>query len=111
SHEERSFTPGCETDQRGTVSVLKQQLTDQNYQPKELGIAQGLAAEVPADAGIVLIHGPRKPFLKEETDALLRYLDRKGRLLIALDPEGGDILPELLASLSLKFVPVTLAND
>jgi hypothetical protein len=110
-HDERSFAPGGETDQRPTVRVLKELLTDQNYQPKELGIAQGLAADVPADAGIVLILGPRKPFLKEETDALLRYLDRKGRLLIALDPEGGDIVPELLAALSLKYVPTVLAND
>jgi gliding motility-associatede transport system auxiliary component len=110
-HDERSFAPGAETDQRPTVRVLKELLTDQNYQPKELGIAQGLATDVPPDAGIVLILGPRKPFLKEETDALLRYLDRKGRLLIALDPEGGDIVPELLAALSLKYVPTVLAND
>jgi hypothetical protein len=110
-HDERSFAPGSETDQRPTVRVLKELLTDQNYQPKELGIAQGLGADVPADAGIVLILGPRKPFLKEETDALLRYLDRKGRLLIALDPEGGDVVPELMAALSLKYVPTTLAND
>jgi hypothetical protein len=111
-HDERSFAPGNENDQRGTVRVLKELLTDQNYQPKELGIAQGLATDVPNDAGIVLILGPRKPFLKEETDALLRYVDnRKGRLLIALDPEGGDVVPELLADLSLKYVPTTLAND
>ena len=110
-HDERGFTPGSETDQRATVRVLKELLTDQNYQPKELGMAQGLGSDVPNDAGLVLILGPRKPFLKEETDALLRYLDRKGRLLIALDPEGGDILPELLGALSLKYVPVTLAND
>ncbi|HXU81879.1 MAG TPA: Gldg family protein, partial [Polyangia bacterium] len=110
-HDERAFAPGSETDQRGTVRVLKELLTDQNYQPKELGVAQGLGTDVPSDAGVVMILGPRKPFLKEETDALLRYLDRKGRLLIALDPEGGDVLPELLAALSLKYVPTTLAND
>jgi hypothetical protein len=110
-HDERSFSPTSDTDQRGTVSGLKELLVNQNFQPKDLGAAQGLAADVPPDAGVVAILGPRKPFLKEETDALLRYLDRKGRLLIALDPEGGDMLPELLAALSLKYVPTTLAND
>ena len=74
-------------------------------------MAQGLGTEVPADAAIVLIIGPRKPFLKEETDALVRYIDRKGRLFIALDPDGGVTLDEVLAPLSLKYVPVTLAND
>jgi hypothetical protein len=110
-HDERGFTPTGEGDQRGTVAGLKELLTNQNFQPKELGAAQGLAADVPPDAGVVMIIGPRKPFLKEETDALLRYLEKKGRLLIALDPEGGDILPEVLAALSLKYTPVTLAND
>jgi len=41
----------------------------------------------------------------------VRYLDRKGRLLIALDPDAGLTLDELLAPLSLKYNPVTLAND
>jgi hypothetical protein len=110
-HEERTFEAMGEHDQRPGVRVLKDLLVDQNYQPKELGMAQGLGSDVPADAGIVLIIGPRKPFLKQETDALLRYLDRKGRLFIALDPDSGITLDELLAPVSLKYVPVTLAND
>jgi hypothetical protein len=110
-HDERGFAPAGDTDRRGTVRVLKDLLTDMNFEPKELGMAQGLGADVPADAAVVLILGPRKPFFKEEMDALLRYLDRKGRLLIALDPESGDVANDLLAALSLKFNPATLAND
>jgi hypothetical protein len=110
-HDERSFEPTSETDQRSTIRRLKDQLVDQNFQPKDLGMAQGLGSDVPADAGVVMIIGPRKPFFKEEIDALLRYLDRKGRLFIALDPESGDVCKDLLAAVSLKFNPVTLAND
>jgi hypothetical protein len=110
-HEERGFEPTGDTDQRPTIRLLKELLTDMNYEPKELGMAQGLGTDVPADAGVVLIVGPRKPFFKEETDALLRYLDRKGRLLIALDPESGTVADDLLAALSLKFNPTPLAND
>jgi hypothetical protein len=110
-HEERTFDPIGDNDQRSTVRGLKDLLTDQGYQPKDLGMAQGLGTDVPNDAGMVLIVGPRKPFLKEETSALLRYLDRKGRLFIALDPDAGVTLEELLAPLSLKYNPVTLAND
>jgi hypothetical protein len=110
-HDERGFAPANDTDRRGTVRVLKDLLTDMNFEPKELGLAQGLGADVPADAAVVLILGPRKAFFKEEMDALLRYLDRKGRLLIALDPDSGDVANDLLAALSLKYNPVTLAND
>jgi hypothetical protein len=110
-HEERSFEPTNETDQRSTIRQVKDLLVDQNYQPKDLGMAQGLGSDVPADAGVVMIIGPRKPFFKEEIDALLRYIDRKGRLFIALDPESGDICKDLLAAVSLKYNAVTLAND
>jgi hypothetical protein len=110
-HEERTFDPVGEGDQRPTVRALKDMMTDQGYQPKDLGMGQGLGTDVPADAGIVFIIGPRKPFLKEELAALQRYIDRKGRLFVALDPDGGVTLDEILAPLSLKYNPVTLAND
>jgi multisubunit Na+/H+ antiporter MnhB subunit len=110
-HDERGYEAAGETDQRATVRLLKELLTDQGYEPKDLGMATGLGTDVPADAAMVLIIGPRKPFLKEEIASLQRYLDKKGRFLIALDPDGGVTFEELLAPLNLKFVPVTLAND
>jgi hypothetical protein len=110
-HEERTFDP-IGDDQRPTIKGLKDLVTDQGYQPKDLGMAQGLGTDIPADAGMVFIVGPRKPFLKEETAALLRYIEqKKGRLFIALDPDAGVTLDELLAPLSLKYNAVTLAND
>ena len=67
---------------------------------------------MPADASVVLILGPRKPFHPAEIAALKRYLDKNGRLLIALDPDAGQTLPELLGPLSLEVPPdVTLANE
>jgi hypothetical protein len=110
-HEERTFDPIGEADQRPTVRALKELVTDQGYQVRDLGMGQGLGTDVPNDAALVLIVGPRKPFLKEEVAALLRYLERKGRLFVALDPDGGVTLDELLSPLSLKYNPVTLAND
>jgi ABC-type uncharacterized transport system len=110
-HEERTFDPAGEGDQRPGVRGLKDLVTDQGFQVKDLGMAQGLGTDVPADAGMVLIVGPRKPFLKEEVAALLRYLDRKGRLFVALDPDTGVTMDELLAGLSLKYHAETLAND
>jgi hypothetical protein len=110
-HEERGFDPSGDTDRRGTIKNLKAIVTDQGFEPRELGLAQGLGTDVPQDATVVLIIGPRKPFSSEEIGALTRYLDRHGRLFIALDPDADVTLAELLGPLGLKFTPVTLAHD
>jgi ABC-type uncharacterized transport system involved in gliding motility auxiliary subunit len=41
---------------------------------------------LPADAGVIVIAGPRKAFSQMELDALDKYLKNKGRLLVMLDP-------------------------
>ncbi len=110
-HEEHTFDPIGETDRRATVRLLRDLLSEVGFQAKELGLAQGLGHEVPADAGLVLILGPRRPLMPAETDSLLRYFDHKGRLLVALDPESGESAAALLDGLSLRFNPTTLAND
>ena len=110
-HEERTFSNVGETDHRATVRLLRDLLSELGFQAKELSLAQGLGHDVPADAGLVLMLGPKRPLLPAETDSLLRYFDRKGRLLVALDPESGDAAAALLDGLSLRFNATTLAND
>jgi ABC-type uncharacterized transport system len=110
-HDERSADTTGDADRRSTIRTLRSVLVDQNFEPKDLGIAQGLAREVPEDASLVLMIGPQKPFTETELAALGRYIDKNGRLLIALDPEANLTLPELLGPLSLKYNPVPLAND
>jgi ABC-type uncharacterized transport system involved in gliding motility auxiliary subunit len=66
---------------------------------------------VPADASVVVIAGPRKEFLPAEIDALKRYLEGGGRLMVFLDPEAGVTLEPLLGSFGLKFTPTKLVND
>jgi ABC-type uncharacterized transport system involved in gliding motility auxiliary subunit len=41
---------------------------------------------LPADAGAIVIAGPRKPFAETELAALDQYLKNKGRLFVMLDP-------------------------
>ena len=110
-HEERTFDPIGETDRRGNVRLLRDLLSELGLQAKELGLAQGLGHEVPADAGLLLMLGPRRPIMPAETESLLRYFGRKGRLLVALDPESDDAAAALLDGLSLRFNPTALAND
>ncbi|MBX3128576.1 MAG: Gldg family protein [Polyangiaceae bacterium] len=78
-------TFGDEGDRK--VSILRTLLQKQNYLIKDLGLGQGLGNDVPEDADVVMILGPSEPFAAEELGALRRYLDRGGKLLMALDPE------------------------
>ena len=110
-HGERSFDPGSDTDKRATVRDLRELLTQQGYTVRTLGAGEGLAQEVPQDASVVMLVGPQKALLPEEAAALVRYFERGGRLLVALDPESGLDFHELLAPLGMKFVPTVLASD
>ncbi len=110
-HGERSTSPQADTDKRLTIRDLKELLGQQGHQVKDLGAAEGLAADVPSDASLVMIIGPQKPLFPEEVAALGRYLDRNGRLFIALDPEDKQPQKDLLAMLGLTYQPVLVAND
>lgn len=82
-----------------------------NVSTQKLGVAQGLASDVPEDARAVAVMGPREPFLPEEAESLLRFVQRGGRLLLALDPDTDDGLEPLLASLGLKLEPGILVCE
>jgi ABC-type uncharacterized transport system involved in gliding motility auxiliary subunit len=52
-------------------------------------------AEVPADASVVVIAGPKTDLAGPEIDALKRYLDRGGKLLALVDPPDRPGVPPL----------------
>jgi gliding motility-associatede transport system auxiliary component len=110
-HGERGPTAPVDTDKRGTIRDLRELLLQQGYSVRDLGAAEGLAADVPADAAIVAVIGPQKPFAPEEVASMQRYLDRGGRIFLAIDPESGLDEKDLLHPLGIKFLTTTLAND
>ena len=69
-------------------TILRTLLQRQNYNVKELGLAQGLGREVPDDADLVLVIGPTEPFSSAEIESLRRYLARHGKLFLALDADA-----------------------
>jgi ABC-type uncharacterized transport system involved in gliding motility auxiliary subunit len=110
-HEERSHMVR-DSVKGSSVKDLRTVLEQMNYEIKELGLGQGLGKEVPADASVVMIFGPKKKFLPAELASLRKYLEQGGRLMAFLDPEAAEVdLAGLLNPFGLKFVPTRLAND
>ena len=110
-HGERPTEP-LSDDERPRLEVLKQGLQNNRFEVKPLGIAEGLANDIPKDAAVIFIMGPEKPFAPEEISALLRAIDRGARVFIALEGERqGDALDPLLAELGIKFDKTILANE
>ena len=50
--------------------------------------------DVPADASVVVLGGPRSDLLPQEADMLRRYLEKGGHLLVLLDPPGSEAAPQ-----------------
>lgn len=94
-----------------SASLIREILAMLNYHVVDLGLKNGLASEVPEDANVVILLGPKKPFLDEELAALDRYLARGGAIFIAFD-QGGEFRPGLLEQrLGVHFDPTPLADD
>ncbi len=104
---------GTETADR-KLTLFKKVLEEAlNFQVKTLGLGEGLASDVPDDATIVFVMGPRSSFLPEESASLERFRLRGGSLFAAFDPdleENAD-LGSLLAPYGLAFRPGRLATD
>jgi hypothetical protein len=92
-HGEINDAPKGNAESEGrTASIAKTLLQKQNVTVKDLGLGQGLGNEVPDDADAVVVLGPSDGFSPPEIDALNRYAQRGGHLLMALDPESSSQL-------------------
>ncbi|HEY0254898.1 MAG TPA: hypothetical protein VGC41_25405, partial [Kofleriaceae bacterium] len=85
-------------------------LAQLNYEIKDLGFSE-LTRNVPDDATMVIMLAPTIALDASEWDALSRYLDKGGRLLIAMDPKGDPSMGKLEGKLGLKFNPLPLTDD
>ena len=83
-----------------SYSQLKTQLEGRNFVVEPLTLLT--SGEVPDDASVVVVGGPRVPFGAEEVDALSRYLERNGRLMVLLDPQADSGLAPLLARWNIE---------
>ncbi len=66
------------------LSVAKEQMEKQNYKTEELILLQ--TTEVPADAAMLIIAGPRTDPMPEEIAAIDRFMKRGGALMVLMNP-------------------------
>ncbi len=110
-HGERSTAP--KDKDPGGLKSLKEGLKTLNYKVKNLGVKQGLSEQIPEDATLVFVVGPKGPMIESEQDALIRYVRDGGALFLLLDPEV-DKDPELdplLQTLGLQYDSGVLAHE
>ncbi len=81
-------------------SAVKEAIEDQNYLIRDLLLMR--ADEVPADASVLIIAGPKKALFPEEISTLRRFVGQGGHLLILIDPETETGLAPFLRSYGIE---------
>jgi ABC-type uncharacterized transport system involved in gliding motility auxiliary subunit len=79
---------------RNGYRQAKEGLEKAGYQVKELLLLR--EAQVPADAAVLVISGPKRDLIEPELKALKSFIDGGGKLLIQLDPFSAPSLKKFL---------------
>lgn len=82
----------------GSVATFTEEIQFYNFFPKALKHSSGWPGPIPADAGALVILGPTVPFGPEARKAINDYIANKGRVFIAIDPDGQEHFDWLLSS-------------
>ena len=82
---------------RDSYSQISSALVSENFKTETLVLAQ--QGSVPANATVVVVAGPKVDLLPPEIEALRKYLDGGGKLLVLIDPveKGNTALTNLAA--------------
>lgn len=88
-HGERSLKPAD-----GGIYQAVKSLENRNFIIEPLNLAE--QTEVPADAGVIVIAGPKRALFEGEVKALKQYLQLGGSLLVMIDPSTDPKLNALL---------------
>lgn len=94
-HNERAIQDDG-ADEADGFSGAADALRNENYGVEPLLLAA--MDDVPADADVVIAAGPTRPYHQTEHEALARYMERGGALLVMLDPRANTDLYDDLAA-------------
>jgi ABC-type uncharacterized transport system involved in gliding motility auxiliary subunit len=85
----------------GGFSQAVSALQDKNFTVLPLNLAD--RSEVPNDASLVVVAGPKQPLFEGEVQALRNYLSTGGSVLLMIDPDSNPGLDSLLADWGVKL--------
>jgi ABC-type uncharacterized transport system involved in gliding motility auxiliary subunit len=85
--------------ERDGYNAIAAALGRENYAVDKLVVAQ--QGTVPDDASVVIVAGPKTDFFPPEIEALKKYLDKSGKLLLELDPPDRPDSPPLTGLIAL----------
>jgi len=85
---------------RNGYRQAKEALEKANYQVKELLLLR--EPQVPEDASVLVISGPKRDLADSEMKALQAFVERGGKLLVQLDPFSAPSLKEFLGRYGIK---------
>jgi ABC-type uncharacterized transport system involved in gliding motility auxiliary subunit len=87
-------------DKDGTTQ-LKDAVEKQMYKVDQLALFR--TGKVPADASVVVVLGPTKPFSPKELDALKGYIRGGGRAIVCATPQSEDNLNNLTKEFGIEI--------
>jgi ABC-type uncharacterized transport system involved in gliding motility auxiliary subunit len=96
-HGERSITDP----EREGYSAVRAALQKENHAVEDLNLMQ--QAQVPEDAAVVVVAGPKKKLFDQEIASLESYLKRGGRLAVLLDPQQDAGMRDLLKRYGIEL--------
>lgn len=108
-HNERSVDLDGDINYRKFTKILSQResLINQGFDPISLYIKNG---EIPSEVDILVIADPQIPYSPEELQAVNKYIERGGNLIVAGEPRRSSIVNEITKSLGLGIIPGTLVH-
>ena len=88
--------------EREGYAEAKRAVESQNYVVKSLNLLT--EGKMPDDASILAIAGPRKDLLEAELAEVTRLIERGGKVMFLVDPEGPPGLPKYLTDYGIQVV-------
>ncbi len=79
------------------IGTVRRSLENQQYDVQTLSMVTMQEPQVPGDCAALIIAGPRHPLHEKEIKAIKDYINRGGKLFIAVDPPPAPNLHQILA--------------
>lgn len=105
-HDEKDLSS---RDRHGYQQV-KLALEEQGYVARELSLVE--AGEIPNDCTVLVIAGPKRPYLKSEAEKISTYLDAGGNAMFLLDPRRPvPLIQEILGRYRVALDDLALLDE